>query len=174
VARLGVPYVLMHMRGTPQTMQQVQHTSYACVWSDVGRALQQQAERAMAEGIPSWNIVLDPGVGFAKTAEGNLELLRDLGRLRAQELHGPLARAPVLVGASRKGFLGRVTGRAAPRERDLASAVASAAAVAGGAAIVRVHNVPLAREVLQVADAIYRGWLPEEGDAAAQLVAAAL
>jgi 2-amino-4-hydroxy-6-hydroxymethyldihydropteridine diphosphokinase/dihydropteroate synthase len=111
-------------------------------------------------------------VGVAKTAEGNLELLRNLGMLRNQELHGPLRRAPLLVGVSRKGFLGKITGKKDPKDRDLASAVASAAAVAGGAGIVRVHNVPLAREVLQVADAIYRGWLPEEEEGRGQQAAA--
>lgn len=79
VADLGVPYVLMHMRGTPQDMQQRRHTGYADVVADVAAELAGVARRAMAAGIEPWRLVLDPGLGFAKTQEGNLQLMAQVG-----------------------------------------------------------------------------------------------
>jgi dihydropteroate synthase len=75
VAELGVPYVLMHMRGTPQTMQRSEHTSYGSVWRDVGAELQAAAERAMAAGVPAWNLILDPGELAAALVHDTLSVL---------------------------------------------------------------------------------------------------
>lgn len=110
VASLDVPYVLMHMRGTPKTMQQPQHTTYDCVWVDVGTALHARAQQAIQAGIKTWNLILDPGLGFAKTKLGNLQLLGKLRDMRHHTLPGLYGRLPMLVGPSRKGFLGAVTG----------------------------------------------------------------
>eukprot|EP00955_Chlamydomonas_euryale_P028261 297846-Chlamydomonas_euryale.AAC.6 len=157
VSRLGVPYILMHMRGDPKTMQQQHHTSYDCVWTDVAQELQAAADKAMAAGIPAWNIILDPGIGFAKNQAGNLQLIRHLGDLR-KALHPPFAAGPLLVGPSRKNFLGAITGRQLPAERDAATVAAACACVGGGglADIVRVHNTRDVGDGLKVADAIYR------------------
>ncbi|KAL6758375.1 Dihydropteroate synthase-like protein [Haematococcus lacustris] len=155
VAELGVPLVLMHMRGDPGSMQQPQHTSYGCVWREVAQELQAAADRAMAAGIPAWNIILDPGVGFAKTAEGSLELIRHLPDMR-QVLQGAYRAGPLLVGPSRKGFLGKLTGRQRAEERDAATVAACTACVAHGADVVRVHNVRDNVDAVRVADAVWR------------------
>ncbi|BDA42651.1 Folic acid synthesis protein fol1 [Coccomyxa sp. Obi] len=153
VARLGVPYVLMHMRGDPGTMSSREHTTYADVCMDVGDALQASAEAATSAGIEPWRLILDPGIGFAKTAEGNCQLIGGLDRVRAQ-LKGPFHNAPLLVGPSRKGFLGKITGHKEAKDRDKASAAAAALCVSHGANIVRVHNVEAVRDAVRVADAI--------------------
>eukprot|EP00775_Hariotina_reticulata_P012958 gene12958-13087_t len=163
-ARLGVPYVLMHMRGELNTMTQPANTKYDCVWREVGQALKQRAQLAVAAGILPWNLVLDPGLGFSKTAEGSAELLGNLQVMRREQLRGLWGRMPLLVGPSRKGFIGRITGRHNPAERDLGTAAACVAAVAQGADIVRVHNVPMIAEALFVADAVIRGTWPLHAD----------
>lgn len=98
------------------------------------------------------------GVGFSKTVQGNLELIRHLADMKAHALHGPFQQGPLLVGPSRKGFLGRLTGREQAAERDAATVACAVACVAGGglADIVRVHNVRDTRDGLIVADALYR------------------
>lgn len=155
VARLGVPYVLMHMRGTPQTMQSKENTTYGDVVADVAAALQEGATRAMHAGIEPWRLVLDPGLGFAKTEAGNVQLMGQLGRLRAL-LRPPVAGAPFLLGPSRKGFLGRLTGRKEAVDRDWATAAAAALCVREGANIIRAHNVAAVRDAVRVADAVTR------------------
>jgi dihydropteroate synthase len=151
VARLGVPVVLMHSRGARGELHE--SPSYADVSAEVAAELYEAIGRALAAGIPADRIVLDPGIGFSKEAAHNLALLADLGAVRA------LGR-PVLVGVSRKSFLGRVTGR--PVEgRLLATAAACAAAVLAGANLVRVHEVAPLWDALRVADSIVRQRLPE-------------
>ncbi|CAG9460390.1 unnamed protein product [Pedinophyceae sp. YPF-701] len=163
VAELGVPYVAMHMRGGPQTMQLDANTTYAVppggsIADAVGAELNARCEAAVAAGIEPWRIVLDPGLGFAKTPRGSIQLLGGLPRLRRAMVGGCLQRAPLLVGMSRKGFLGEVAGRRVPAERDWATAGAAAAAVRLGADIVRVHNVPGVRDAVRVADVLHRGF----------------
>lgn len=160
VARLGVPYCIMHMRGDFSTMTQHPQTTYACVWAEVGTELKMRAQVAVAAGVLPWNIILDPGIGFSKTSEGNTELLGHLVAMRREQLRGVWGRMPLLVGPSRKRFIGRLTGRHEPSERDLGTAAACVAAVAQGADIVRVHNVPVVEEALRVADAVFRGTWP--------------
>ncbi|GMH43355.1 hypothetical protein BSKO_11277 [Bryopsis sp. KO-2023] len=157
VASLGVPYVCMHMRGTPQTMQSKEFTEYDNICLDVGRELQQRAESAMLAGIPAWNIILDPGIGFAKTHTGNLDLIRGLADLKDHGLLGTCRHMPILAGASRKGFLGSIVGKKKPEDRDVATAAVTVACVQGGAEIIRAHNVEFARDASRVADALYRG-----------------
>ena len=152
-ARLGVPYVAMHMRGRPTTMQSPENTRYADVCADVAAELQGAALKAVAAGVEPWRLVLDPGLGFAKTAQGSVELMAGLGRLGGL-MEPPLRGLPLLVGPSRKGFLGQLTGRQVPQERDVATAAAAALCVANGAAIVRAHNVPATRDAVRVADAV--------------------
>lgn len=153
VARLGVPYVLMHMRGTPQTMQNKENTRYSDVCADVASALQESGEAAVRAGIEPWRLILDPGLGFAKTVQGNLQLMAQLERLQGL-LRPPLRGLPLLLGPSRKGFLGKVTGKKVAEERDWATAAAAALCVQQGAGIIRAHNVAATVDAVRVADAV--------------------
>jgi 2-amino-4-hydroxy-6-hydroxymethyldihydropteridine diphosphokinase/dihydropteroate synthase len=109
-ARLGAPIVLMHMRGCPDTMFEPANTTYECVWRDTGRELAARFEAAAAAGVPAFNVILDPGLGFSKTQRQSAELLGKLGAMRAEALPGVLGRLPMLVGPSRKRFIGSITG----------------------------------------------------------------
>jgi dihydropteroate synthase len=131
VAEAGAGVVLMHMAGTPQTMQV--DPRYDDVVREVRDDLARRIERAEALGIPRERIAIDPGIGFGKTFEHNLELLRNLDRFANLG-------CALLIGTSRKGFLGTLTGREVG-ERATASVVSSLAAVARGANVVRVHDV---------------------------------
>ena len=142
LAERGVPVILMHMRGEPATM--MQHAHYDDVVAEVRDELTQRIDAARAAGIRQ--IVVDPGIGFAKTGEHNLVLLA-----RLAELH---ALGPIAVGASRKAFIGNLTGRPAGPERMIGSLAAVAAAQRGGAAIVRVHDVRETLDFLRVLGAI--------------------
>jgi dihydropteroate synthase len=143
-AKRGVPVILMHMRGEPRTMQQNIH--YDEVVADVARELTRWRDDAVAAGIDAARIFVDPGIGFGKTYEHNLELLA-----RCHEL---VAIAPFVIGASRKAFIGQLTGRASGPERRCGSLAAAAAAYRGGAAIVRVHDVRETVDFLKVLHAI--------------------
>jgi dihydropteroate synthase len=136
--------VLMHMLGTPRTMQR--NPTYDDVVDDVKAFLAERLEFARSEGVSEQRIWLDPGIGFGKTADHNLELLRRLGELA--ELGRPL-----VVGPSRKSFIGKITGAAV--DERLGGTIASCAlAFANGAAMLRVHDVREVREGMQVAAAI--------------------
>lgn len=152
VARLGKTICLMHMRGTPETMNKL--TSYPDgLIPTVASELAARVAAAEAAGIRRWRIILDPGIGFAKTMEQNLEILRRMDDLR----HWPgLENLPWLVGASRKKFIGRITGVDKPSERTWGTAATVAAAVQGGADVVRVHDVAEMAAVTKMADAIWR------------------
>lgn len=144
VVALGVPACVMHMRGEPRTMQR--EPVYEDVVSEVLDELEQALMRGEAAGLPRSRVLVDPGIGFGKSVDHNLFLLRRLADLK-------LLGAPVLVGTSRKAFLGAVTGR--PVEaRAGASAASAAMAVLGGASMVRVHDVPQTRDALAVVRAI--------------------
>jgi dihydropteroate synthase len=144
VAERGVPVVLMHMRGTPADMQS--RAVYGDVVVDVVRELRAALARAEAAGVRREQVILDPGIGFAKTSEHSLALLAAIPRLR--EIGRPL-----LVGPSRKSFIGAVTG--APVADRLAGTLAAVtAAVLAGAEFVRVHDVAPARQAGLVAAAI--------------------
>lgn len=145
VAGLDVAYVIMHMRGEPRTMQE--DPRYDDVVAEVFDHLGNAARSAVAAGVAPEHIVVDPGIGFGKTSTHNLLLLRHLRDLRS------LGR-PVLVGASRKSFIGRVTGVEVAAERVAGSVGAAAVAAARGAAIVRVHDVAETVQAVRVADAV--------------------
>jgi dihydropteroate synthase len=136
--------VLMHMLGDPRTMQR--DPRYDDVVDDVRDFLSERVEAAVAAGIAEERIWVDPGIGFGKTVEHNLELLRRLGELRA------LGR-PILVGASRKTFIGKITGREVD-ERVGGTIAANALAIANGADGVRVHDVAATRDALKVVEAV--------------------
>lgn len=151
VERSGAGIILMHMRGTPATMDA--HAAYHDVAAEVASELAQRRDAALAAGIRREAIVLDPGLGFAKNADHNLVLIDQLDRLTALG-------HPVMVGPSRKRFLGAITGASAPN-RDAATATACAIARIKGAQLFRVHDVAAAREALDVADAVLTGTVPE-------------
>ncbi|KAF9241046.1 hypothetical protein DTO013E5_8440 [Penicillium roqueforti] len=152
VARIGKSVILMHMRGTPQTMTTL-HEYPTGVIPEVAAELGARIAAAEDAGIRRWRIILDPGLGFAKIQEHDLEILRDLPRLRAMP---GLECFPWLMGPSRKRFIGHLTGVKTPRERVWGTAATVSASVAGGADIVRVHDVHEMWQVAKVADAIYR------------------
>jgi 2-amino-4-hydroxy-6-hydroxymethyldihydropteridine diphosphokinase / dihydropteroate synthase len=152
VAELGKTIVLMHMRGTPQTMTNL--TQYpGGVANVVADELSAYLQAAIKAGIPRWRIILDPGIGFAKKGFQNLDLLY-VSKLRQKST--PLRGLPWLVGTSRKAFIGKITGVQDASKRIMGTAAAVTASVAGGADIVRVHDVPEMTEVVKMADAIYR------------------
>ena len=144
VARTGAALCLMHMRGTPADMQQ--RATYADLMAEVLTELGQALDRAGS--IAKERIAIDPGLGFAKTAEQNLLVLR---RLRDLTQLG----RPLVVGPSRKAFLGKLSGKP-PAERVIGTAAAAALAARAGAVVVRVHDVAAVREALAVADAVSR------------------
>ncbi len=143
-ASRAVPVILMHMRGEPKTMQQ--NPQYDEVVSDVARELSEWRDAAIAAGVDASRILIDPGIGFGKTFDHNLEILA-----RCEELSMV---APVVIGASRKAFIGHLTGRPAGPERVSGSLAAVAAAYRGGAAMVRVHDVRETVDFLKVLAAI--------------------
>ena len=145
VANAGVPVVLMHnQRGT----------HYDDLIPDVIAGLQRSVRIARAAGVSDANIILDPGVGFGKTADHNLELLRRLPELRALGF-------PLLLGVSRKSTIGRIL-NLPPEERLEGTAAAVAMSIAGGADVVRVHDVKEMARVAKMTDAIVRDWRPDE------------
>lgn len=145
VATAGAGLVLMHMRGTPETMQS--QTAYTDVVADVGAYLTQRAAVAIAAGVHAEAIALDPGIGFAKSAEQSLALLARTAELAA------LGR-PLLVGASRKSFLARLGAGDAPEQRLEGSLAAATLAAFAGARILRVHDVAATVRALRLADAV--------------------
>ncbi len=144
IADRGAACCLMHMLGEPRTMQR--DPRYGDVVDDVRAFLEERLAFAVARGIAEERIHLDPGIGFGKTVAHNFELLRRLDELAA------IGR-PLVVGVSRKSFLGRVTGREAPEERAVATAAANVLAFERGARIFRVHDVAASRDALAVAAA---------------------
>lgn len=142
-----VPVVLMHAQGTPATMQHNPH--YNDVVAEVNEYLLERAAAAEHAGIPKERIILDPGIGFGKTTDHNLTLLNHLDTLTASGYR-------VLVGTSRKRFIGHLTGKNIPADRLFGTAATVALAVAKGISIVRVHDVAPMADVIKVASAIAR------------------
>ncbi len=147
VAALGAGLVVMHMRGDPRTMQS--DTRYADLVGEIFKALEESVDRAVEAGVDRARVWVDPGIGFGKSAEQNLVLLRRLGEFRS------LA-CPVLVGASRKSFIGRTLGIEDPKDRLEGSLAAAVVAVWNGARILRVHDVRATRRAADLAWAASR------------------
>jgi len=147
VARTGAGIVLMHMLGEPKTMQD--DPRYDDVVAEVNEFLRERIEAAVFAGIPEERVCVDPGIGFGKTVEHNLALLRAVPALR-------MLGAAVMVGASRKGFIGTLTGVEDPAARLEGSLAVAVLAAAHGADLVRVHDVEATVRVLKVADAVVR------------------
>jgi dihydropteroate synthase len=163
VGSLGVPIVLMHMRGTPETMQTM--TDYDDVVSEVAHTLlNQSALAASRHSVHRWIQIVDPGIGFAKTLQGNILLLRNMAHFRSS-----VQNLPVLIGTSRKGFLGSITGAARAADRDPATIASCVAALCLESPtpetdlcrsytcrcnILRVHNVADCKQAALIMDAI--------------------
>ena len=145
IARAGCPYVLMHSRGTSQTMDEL--AVYGDVVAEVRAELLAATAQALAAGVRAEQIVWDPGLGFAKTTAQNLELLRHLGQLRAEGF-------PLLVGPSRKRFIGAVLDEPRPKARLWGTAAVCAQAIGAGAAILRVHDVGPIVQVARMVEAL--------------------
>jgi len=152
VAERNVPVVLMHLPGRPRDLPL--RPVYADVVAEVIAFFERQIAYAQSQGVRRDRIWLDPGLGFGKTAAHNLELLRRLPELKALDL-------PLVVGASRKKFLGKILGTDDPGDRKDGTAATVALSIAYGADMVRVHDVREMARVAKVSDAIVRGWVGE-------------
>ncbi len=146
IASHGVPVVLMHMRGTPGTMQ-AGDLSYRSLMGEIIGFLEDRMDSAQAAGIDIENIIVDPGIGFGKSTTDNIAIINSLKEIRT------LGR-PILVGASRKRFIGDITGKIRPEERLEGTSAAVTASILNGANIVRVHDVEFIKKVATVADEI--------------------
>jgi dihydropteroate synthase len=148
-----VPIVLMHMQGTPQTMQA--NPTYTDVVREIIETLKSRVEAAIAADVDPGRILIDPGVGFGKTMAHNLELIR-------RQAEFAQLRWPVVIGVSRKGFIGRITGEGVPDQRLFGTAASVAWSIAQGASIVRVHDVRPMAQVVAMIRAIKNG--PNEAE----------
>jgi dihydropteroate synthase len=146
-AKRGTAVILMHMLGSPETMQS--DPQYEDVTAEVLRFLLERATLAEQAGIPRERIFLDPGIGFGKTTEHNLQLLHDIGRFVESGYR-------ILVGTSRKRFLGQITGHEKPADRVFGSAATVALCATAGVSIARVHDVAAMADVVRVVNAISR------------------
>jgi len=147
-AQTSAGIILMHMKGSPKTMQN--DPSYGNVVRETGTYLQSRAESAVKAGVDPSQIVIDPGIGFGKTTEHNLDLLRNLPALIKYDF-------PVLVGASRKRFIGELAGRGNTEDRLGGSLGVAAWANIQGAHILRVHDVLETCDVCRILDTLFRG-----------------
>lgn len=192
------PIILMHMRGDSKTMNNLTHYAEGDIVGIVRRELEARLELALREGIRRWNIILDPGIGFAKDMQGNLQLLRGLASLQSpasgtSNVHQSISRSsspppstegnefegdtpsldyltpnyglrsfPVLLGASRKKFLGTITGKTIAKDRMASTAAACTAGILAGVDLLRVHDVKEMVDVAKTADAIARVAFPQQ------------
>ena len=147
VAHLKVPIILMHIRGTPQTMQKL--TDYRDLIGEIREFLESRIAEAVAAGIDKSQIILDPGIGFAKNYSQNLEILQQLAKFRGLG-------CPILVGVSRKSFIGHILNQPLAKQRIWGTAAACTGAIANSADLLRVHDVREMYDVCLVADAIFR------------------
>jgi len=146
-AHAGVPVILMHMKGTPGDMQN--NPVYDDLINEILAFLRDAVDRSEAAGISRELTVVDPGIGFGKTFDHNLKIIRDLSRFKSLE-------RPVLLGPSNKAFIGHILD-SEPHERDSGSMAAVAAGAMNGAHIIRAHNVKKAVETVKIIDAVKRG-----------------
>ena len=148
VAEMDAGLILMHMKGVPRTMQR--SPVYHDLIDEVQTFLRQRVDKAQAEGVCPDQIMIDPGIGFGKTAEHNIEILRRLDAFRSLD-------KPILIGTSRKSFIGRLLNLPNPDDRLEGTAATVAWAIAHGVDVVRVHDVKAMCQVAQMTDAIHRG-----------------
>ena len=145
VAERKVPVILMHMKGTPRDMQVAPF--YEDVVKEIREFFEERIEFCKKNNIGQDKIILDPGIGFGKRFEDNLDIINNLSEFLALD-------CPILVGPSRKAFLGQITGKREPGDRDNATCGAVVASILNGASMVRIHNVSAMYDAIKVADAL--------------------
>ena len=147
VSKFNCPYVITHSRGDSQNMNEL--SKYENVLSEVKSSLETLVKNALKKNISENNIIIDPGIGFSKDINQNLEILKNLNVLKKLNL-------PILIGASRKRFIGEILNEINPKERDIGTLAISCLCSHFNIDIVRVHNVKMNSQILKVADRIYR------------------
>lgn len=145
VAKFKASLIIMHIKGRPRTMQN--NPQYKSLMSEIISSLKKSLDKAIANGLNSSSIIIDPGIGFGKTAEHNLCILKNLSELKC------LGR-PILVGPSRKSFIGKVLGGLPAQDRLFGTAAACALAVTNGARILRIHDIKEVKQVINLTEAI--------------------
>ena len=150
-AESGAPLILMHMLGTPRTMQI--NPVYESVISEIIEFLEERMRFAARNGIERSQIIIDPGIGFGKTVAHNLHIIRNLDTFSCMD-------RPILLAVSRKRFIGSVIGRT-EGEREVGTAIANAFGIAAGAHILRVHDVAFHSEAIRMAEAVRNGYAPQ-------------
>jgi dihydropteroate synthase len=146
-ATAGAPLILMHMQGSPQTMQVNPH--YDSLFSEIIAMLEERIQFAVHNGVARDQIIVDPGIGFGKTVSHNLKLIRDLERFQVLD-------HPLLLGTSRKRFIGTILDRPV-EDREIGTAVVHAFAIAAGVHVLRIHDVAFHRQVALMGDALRNG-----------------
>jgi len=147
VSKFNCPYVITHSRGNSQNMNEL--SKYDNLLNDVKFTLETLIKNALEKNISRKNIIVDPGIGFSKDINQNLEILRNLDKFKNLNL-------PILIGASRKRFIGEILNEENPKERDIGTLAISCLCSQFNIDIVRVHNVKMNSQILKVADRIYR------------------
>ncbi|MCK5055885.1 MAG: dihydropteroate synthase [Candidatus Aminicenantes bacterium] len=132
IARLDVPVILMHIKGTPENMQK--DPSYTDITAEIKQYFHVNIDIALSKGIKKEKIIIDPGIGFGKKLQDNIEIIKKLSEFKEFEV-------PILIGVSRKSFLGAISGETNPAEREAETISANLIALMNGASLVRVHNV---------------------------------
>lgn len=140
------PIILMHIRGTPETMQLL--TDYQDLIGEICQFFREQINVAMTKGVKSEQIILDPGIGFAKTYEQNIEILKNIQQIKKLGY-------PLLIGTSRKSFIGKILNQNDPQKRGWGTAATCCYAIAQGANILRVHDIAEMADVVKVADVLF-------------------
>ncbi|CAL9239985.1 unnamed protein product, partial [Arabidopsis halleri] len=166
VADSDVPYMIMHMRGDPCTMQNKENLEYNDICKDVVSELYERVREAELSGIPAWRIMIDPGIGFSKGIDHNLDIITELPKIREEmgKKSIGLSHAPILIGPSRKRFLGDICGRPEASERDPATVACVTAGILKGANIIRVHNVRDNVDAARLCDAMMKKRFKKDDD----------
>jgi dihydropteroate synthase len=141
VCREKVPLIMMHMKGTPEDMQR--NPTYKDVVAEIKDYFRERLDYALSKGINKEKIIIDPGIGFGKTVSHNIEILRNLEALSEFE-------RPLMIGVSRKSFLGHISSEAVPEEREVETIASNMFALLKGVSIIRVHNVKNAVKLIKV------------------------
>lgn len=147
IAQMSVPIILMHIRGNPETMQTL--TDYQDVVSEIKTFLQQRIDVALKLGIKKEHLIIDPGIGFAKKYQQNITILRNIAQFKKLGY-------PILIGTSRKSFIGQILNQNEPKERLWGTTASCSYAITQGADILRVHDVQAIADVAKVTDALSR------------------
>jgi dihydropteroate synthase len=147
VAKYNAAIVLMHSRGTPKTMQQM--TDYQNLLEEIYQFLDLRIKAAINLGIKPENIIIDLGIGFAKTCQQNIDLLKNIAKFKSLQ-------TPILIGTSRKSFIGHLLNKTNPKERIWGTAATCCAAIANGTDLLRIHDVAEMYDVCRTADVLWR------------------